>query len=111
MWFESLWLKNYFHFKDFFPELLWSNWIFTFSCRRCIASYIGKNFRYFKVRVPEHQGVSLRTGEAVKGTVLTFVSKHMLIFDYKVMHENFKIHGNYSNRYTLKLKENLFIVH
>ena len=33
----------------------------------------------------------------------------MLVFDHKVVHEDFKFLGNESNRYLLELKESSFI--
>ena len=72
-------LKNYFRFKDFVPETLQSSLIYKFLCRSCTASYIGKTYRHFKVRVSEHQGVSPRMGEPVKGTLSTSVRYHMLV--------------------------------
>ena len=44
-------LRNYFQFKDFVPETLWSSFIYTFSRRICTASYIDNTYRHFKVRV------------------------------------------------------------
>ena len=66
-------LKNYFCLKDFVPEALQSSLIYKFSCGSCTASYTGKTYRYFKVRVSEHQGVSPRTSKPVKGTLSTSV--------------------------------------
>ena len=102
-------LRNYFCFKDYVHETLRSNLIYKFSCGSCTASYIGKTYRHFKVRVSEHQGVSPRTGKPVKGTLSTSVRDHMLVCDHKVVHEDFKFLGNESNRYLLAFKENLFI--
>ena len=102
-------LKNYFRFKDSVPETLRSSLIYKFSCGSCTASYIGKTYRHFKVRVSEHQGVSPRTGKPVKCNLSTSVSDHMLLCDHKVVHEDFKFFGNESNRYLLELKESLFI--
>ena len=69
----------------------------------------GKTYRHFKVRVPEHQGVSPRTGEPVKSTLFTFVRDHMLVCNDKVVHEDFMFLGNESNRYLLELKESWLI--
>ena len=102
-------LRNYFHFKDSVHETLRSNVIYKFSCGSCTASYIGKTYTHFKVRVSEHQGVSPRTGKPVKGTLSTSVRDHMLVCDHKVMHEDFKFLVNESNRYLLELKKSLFI--
>ena len=102
-------LKNYFCYKDFVPETLRSSLICKFSCGSCTASYIGKTYRHFKVRVSEHQGLSPRTGRPVKGTLSTSVNDHMLVCDHKVVHEDFKFLGKESGRYFLELKESLFI--
>ena len=102
-------LRNYFRFKDSVHETLRSNLIYKFSCGSCTASYIGKTYRHFKVRVSEYQSVSLRTGKPVKGTLSTSVKDQMVVCDHKVVHEDFKFLGNESNRYLLELKESLFI--
>ena len=102
-------LKNYFRFKDSVTETLRSNLIYKFLCGSCTASYIGKTYRHFKVRVSEPQGVSQRTDKPVKGTLSTSVRDFMLLCDHKVVHEDFKFLGNESNRYLLELKESLFI--
>ena len=59
-------LTNYFSFKDLVPELLRSCQIYNFTHGSCNALYICKTFRHMKVRVPEHQGVSPRTGKHLK---------------------------------------------
>ena len=102
-------LRNYFRLKDSVHQTLQSNLIYKFSCGSCTASYIGKTYRHFKVRVSEHQGVSPRTGKPVKGTLSTSVRDHMLVCDHKVVHEDFKFLGNESDRYLLELKECLVI--
>ena len=102
-------LRNYFHFKYFVRETLRSSLIYKFSSGSCTASYIGKTYRHFKVRVSEHQGASTRIGKPVKGTLSTCVRDYMLVCDHKVVHEDFKCLGNESNRYLLELKESLFI--
>ena len=53
--------------------------------------------------------VSPRTGKPVDGTLSTSARDHMLVCDHKVVHEDFKILGNESNRYLLESKENFFI--
>ena len=101
-------LRNYFRFKDSVYETLRSNLIYKFSCGSCTASYIGKTYRHFKVRVSEYQGVSPRTGKPVKGTLSTSVRDHMFLCDHKVVHEDFNFLDNESNRYLLELEESLF---
>ena len=102
-------LRNYFRFKDFVSETLRSGLIYKFLCGSCAASYIGKTYRHFKVRVSEHQGVSPRSAKPVKGTLSTSIRDHMLVCDHKALHEDCKFLGNESKRYLLELKESLFI--
>ena len=70
---------------------------------------MGKTYRYFKVRVSKHQGVSPRTGKPVKGTLSASLKDHMLVSDHKVNHEDFKFLGNESSRYLLVI-HSLFIL-
>ena len=56
-----------------------------------------------------HQGMSPRTGERIKCTLLTSVREHMLNYDHTVACEGFSIIGRNSNYYVLETKANLFI--
>ena len=89
---------NYFCLKDIVPEALRSNRVYKFSCVSCTAFYIHKIYRYMKVRVSKHQGVSLRTGKTVQGTLSTSVRDRMLIFDHHVAWEDFRIFVSKSNK-------------
>ena len=102
-------LKSYFNFKDVLPEPLRSCQIYKFMCGSCSASYTGKTFRYLKVRVSEHQGVSPRTGKIIKGTLSTSVRDHMVQCDHIVTWDAFKVLGRESNHWPLEFKESLFI--
>ena len=99
----------FFRFKDCVPETLQSNFVYKFKCRSCTASYYGKTYRYIKVWVSEHHGVSPRVGKRVKGTLSTSVKDHMLDCDHIVAWEGFSIIGRESNHYLLETKESLFI--
>ena len=62
-----------------------------------------------KVRVSEHQVVSIRTGKIVKGTLSTSVRDHMLECDHILIWDDFKVLGRESNHWLLEIKESLFI--
>ena len=83
--------------------------IYNFTCGSCSASYIGKSFRHMKVRVSEHQGVSPRTGQHLKGTLSTSVRDHMLDCNHVVAWDDLKVLGRESNHWLLEIKESLFI--
>ena len=102
-------LKNYFSFKDVVCEPLRSCQIYNFTCGSCNTSYIGKTFRYMKVSVLEHQGISPRTGKHLKGTLPTSVGDHMLDCIHIVASDDFKVLRRESNHWVLEIKESLFI--
>ena len=89
-------LRNYFRFKDRVPETLQSNFVYTFKCGSCTASYYSKAYRHMNVLVSEHQDLSPRTGKQIKGTLPTSVRDHMLDCDHTVAWENFSIIGRES---------------
>ena len=97
-------IRNYFIFKDFAPETVWSGLIYKFSCGSRTAYYIGNTFRYFKLRYSEYKVVSSRRDKLVKGALSTTVRNHILVCDHKVVHEDFELLGNGSSRYLLELK-------
>ena len=102
-------LKNYFSFKDVVSEPLHSCQIYNFTCRSCIASYIGKNFRHIKVRVSEHQGISPRTGKHLRGTLSTSARGHMFDCNHIAAWNDFKVLGRESNQWLLEIKGSLLI--
>ena len=77
-------------------------------CRSCTASYIGKTYRHFKVKVSDNQGVSQQQVNQLKLPYQP-VRDQMLVYNHKVVNEDFKFLGNMPNRYLLELKESLLI--
>ena len=68
-------LKSYFIFEDVVPEALRSWQIYNFTRGSSSGSY---TFRYLKVSVSEHQGISPRTGKHLKGACSNSVRDHLL---------------------------------
>ena len=62
-----------------------------------------------KVRVSEHQGVSLRTGKLVKGTLSTSFRDYTLSCSDLVACKDFSTIGRDSNHWLLETTESLFI--
>ena len=96
-------LKSYLSLKDIVLEPLRSCQIYNFMCGSCSSAYTGKTFRYMKVRVSEHQGVSLRTDKHLKGTFSTLVRDHMLDCNHLVAWDDFKVLGRESNHWLLEI--------
>ena len=68
------------------------------------ASYIGKTYIHMELRVSGHQGVSIRTGKPVKGTLSISVRGRMVICNYQVAWGDFGILGSEFNKFILELK-------
>ena len=85
-------LKNYFSFKDVFPDRL-------LSCQtyNLYASYVGETFKHMKAMVSEHQGVSPRAGKHLKGTLSTSVRDPVLDCNHIVAWDDFKVLRRESN--------------
>ena len=62
-----------------------------------------------KVEVSEHQRVSPRTDEHLRGTLSTSVRDHMFDCNRMVAGDDFKVLGRESSHWLLEIKESLFI--
>ena len=62
-----------------------------------------------KVRLSEQQSVSSKRGKPLKRALNILVRDLMLIWDYRMGWEDFKIFGNKSNKFILELKESYYI--
>ena len=107
-------LRNLFTFKDRLPMRLRSKILYSYTCDGCNSIYIGKSKRHFVVRAYEHLGLSLRTGK--KFTFNAKNSNNSNILEHINTQSccqgniaNFKIVGNASNDYFLRIKESLLI--
>ena len=95
--FFRLEMIDIFSFMSGFNNCLWHcltrllcSWqIDYFMCGSCNASYIGKTFRHMKVRVSEHQWISTRAGQYLKGTLSTSMRDHMLHCNHIVAWDDF----------------------
>ena len=52
--FNSFKIKNYFAYKDPFPNDLKFFLVYKFTCASCSSSYIGETCGHFKTRIEEH---------------------------------------------------------
>ena len=107
-------LRNLFTFKDRLPMRLRSKILYSYTCDGCNSIYIGKSKRHFVVRAYEHLGLSLRTGK--KFTFNAKNSNNSNILEHINTQSccqgniaNFKIVGNASNDYFLRIKKSLLI--
>ena len=77
-------LGNFFSFKDKVPLNARSFVLYKFTCSSCNSAYVGKTKRHFLVRMFEHLGISLITGNKYtfnpKNNNNTAVLNHMNFF-------------------------------
>ena len=106
-------LRNFFNFKDKIPHSVRSHLLYRFTCDDCKAIYIGKTRRHYGVRVNEHLGISLLTGNTYtfnpNNKNNTAILNHINHTSCNGNHENFRIIGSAKNDYQLCVKETLLI--
>jgi len=59
-------IGSFFSYKDRLPLALRSSLVYKFSCAHCASAYVGSTVRALGVRVEEHAGRSVRTGNFLK---------------------------------------------
>ena len=106
-------LGSYFRFKDKVPLNARSFVLYKFKCSRCNSAYVGKTKRHYLVRMFEHLGISLTTGNKYRfnpnNNNNTAVLNHINCNNCEASLDNFRIIGSARNDYTLCLKESLII--
>ena len=106
-------LGSFFNFKDKVPLNVRSLVLYKFTCSSCNSAYVGKTKRHFLVRMFEHLGISLITGNNYtfnpKNNNNTAVLNHIKCGTCEANLDNFRIIGSARNDYKLCLKESLVI--
>ena len=105
-------LKNMFKFKDVMPMSLQSFILYSYTCRTCNCSYIGKSDRHCHVRWCEHLRLTPLRGRVSKSkSQPTAVQEHITSDNHNGALTDFKIIGRDRNRnsYYLRIKESLLI--
>ena len=106
-------LGSFFNFKDKVPLNARSLILYKFTCSSCNSAYVGKTKRHFLVRMFEHLGISLATGNNYtynsKNNNNTAVLNHINCGNCEANLDNFQIIGSARNDYKLCLKESLVI--
>jgi hypothetical protein len=104
-------LNNSFCYKDRIPMDINSLILYNFTCSICKDTYLGKTKRHFLVREYEHLGLSVATNKSLKfnSSNASDIRKHLHTCGHTSSLEDFKIVGNASNDYHLRIKESLLI--
>ena len=105
-------MGNMFRFKDRLPQSLMTDFVYSYKCGSCAASYIGRCYRHKSVRFCDHAGLSPRTGIRLMPTLVnaSAVKVHMLNENHHVNPESdFRILSRGGNRDILDIKESIMI--
>ena len=97
-----------FGFKDKQPKLNQSNLIYRYTCECCKAFYIGKTERQLGMRISEHMGVSVRTGNTLKVQPHSDISDHCKKCQTNVSPDNFTIENSHQSEKGLLILESLY---
>ena len=106
-------LRNFFNFKDKIPLRCRSHILYRYTCDGCNTIYIGKTRRHYLVRVLEHLGISLATGNKFtynpNNVNNTAILNHINYKKCIGKKDNFKIIGSARTDSLLCIKETLLI--
>ena len=106
-------LRNFFNFKDKIPIRVRSHILYRYTCDGCNAIYIGKTRRHYGVRVFEHLGILLTTGNKFtynpQNPNNSAILNHINCTSCTGKSENFKIIGSAKTDFLLSIKETLLI--
>ena len=58
-------IGSQFRHKEQIPSNLVSNIVYSFTCLHCKMQYLGETKRNLALRIPEHLGISARTGKPI----------------------------------------------
>ena len=100
-------LGSFFHIKDEIPFMQRFRVVYMYTCGVCRDTYIGKTMRRLDDRIPEHVGVSARTGAAISTPLFSSIRNHMEDHGAPVNPEHFQIIATGASDADLKILETL----
>ena len=104
-------IGSMFRHKEPLPSNLISNIVYQFDCPQCKLRYIGETERNLSLRVPEHRGLSARTGRKVATPLSSSIRNHSEQLNHPFSSTDFKILHKARNRFDLLILESLYIKH
>ena len=91
------------------PFDLTSGSVYSFSCPRCNARYVGSSTRWLQHRISDHKGISIRTGYPLSTPMYSAIREHSETHDHAFTYKDFKILNTASFRTDLLILESLYI--
>ena len=89
--FNRLSIDFFFKFRDRIPYVLQSCVGYKFSCGQCTSTYIGETFLHLSIRIAEHKGISVRTGQTLINPPNSNLRDHALQASHVINTNCFKI--------------------
>ena len=104
-------IGSQFRHKEQVPSHLISNIVYMFTCLHCKMRYIGETHRNLSLRVPEHLGLSPRSGEPISRPAYSVIRDHATQLNHPCNKGDFKLLDKSRNNQDLPIIESLYIKH
>ena len=104
-------IGSMFKHKESLPSSLISNIVYQFDCPRCKMRYVGETQRNLSIRVPEHRGLSPRTGRPISTPFASSIRSHSESLSHPFSATDFKILHKAKSVFDLLILESLYIKH
>ena len=95
--------------KTVLPYNLCSMVVYSFTCPRCNARYVGSTTRWLSHRISEHEGVSIRTRQPLSSPSHSAIRDHAKRCKHHITHTDFTVLKRCSDQLDLIISESLFI--
>jgi hypothetical protein len=103
-------LSTFFSFKDKIPKALRSGVVYSFTCRCCSGSYVGRQTtRHLHTLVTEHLGITPMTGKQCKNPPQSSSFSHLISTGHTASIDDFKILSSCSDDQECLINESLLI--
>ena len=104
-------IGSQFRHKEQLPVDLTSNIVYLFTCLHCKMRYIGETQRNLSLRIPEHLGLSPRTGKPISKPSHSNIRSHSLQMKHPCNQGDFSLLHKARNYLDLPILESLYIKH
>lgn len=108
---NSFTLKTFFPYKDSIPSHLINNVVYMYTCSLCKQRYIGETRRNLKLRIAEHGGVSVRTGNPISHPSFSQIRSHCQLNKHEFSEQDFKILSKVKLPSDTRILESVYIKH
>ena len=83
--------------------------MYDYTCSVCKDRYVGETKRNLSLRIPEHKGISARTGSKIAYPSFSAIRSHSIETNHPLLDANFKILKKANHASDTKIYESLLI--